>query len=162
MDIQYGKEINDAFAKLKIAKVIKYDADVSRDLNFSKSAISEFLKGNRDVSESFVNKFNEYYKQYGVQIEDSSRNVVANFRETKATYEQNGYSPTTPKLNPDQTNSMLMANSSVGYATLELVCRALSKLEDRPLDEIRAEANRLTHDKMSTFELLLKEMISLP
>jgi hypothetical protein len=55
-----------------------------------------------------------------------------------------------------------MATSSVAYASLEMICRAVAILEDRPLDEIRKEANQLTHDKMSTFEILLKEMISLP
>jgi len=132
---------------------------MGRDLEVNRTALYSLFKSEKFKEKTYL-KVMEVYPDFEEFTQSLQRN---NFNTIKSTYESKGYNKMLPPTNtPAQTDSLIMASSSVAYASLEMICRAVAILEDRPLDEVRKEANQLTHDKMSTFEILLKEMISLP
>lgn len=110
----------------------------------------QFSQSNYDLITGLYPDFSEFESRF-------------NFQNAKKENIIKGHSAEDPApLDAGQLAHMILSNSSVSLASYELLCRAVSILEKRPLEKVLEESNQVVHDKMSTFEKLLKEMISLP
>lgn len=131
-------------------------AQLGRDLNKDRSGVYALFR-TRFFTESILSNITNNYPDFS---EFESR---LNFQNAKEENVQKGHSAEVPPpLDAGQLAHMILSNSSVSLASYELLCRAVAILEKKPLEKVLEESNQVVHDKMSTFEKLLKEMISLP
>lgn len=121
---------------------------ISRTIHFA----FERLKNSEDPS----------HTENSSDINSHSEGVKSTFIKNKKAYESAGYSNVIPKLTQDQNNSILMANAASSYASLEMLCRLVAHTEGVPIEEVRKQANQLTHDRMKTLEQVLELLVSFP
>lgn len=100
--------------------------------------------------------FSERLRQIGIDLSSDK------YEAAKSTYINQGFSPSIPAINSDQGNTLLLAINSATYANTELLCEVLAAITKVPIAEVRAKANRLTHEKMRLVEQVLDRLIEVP
>jgi len=151
-----SKILNEYITLLKQRGKIKYNADISRDLEYSKGSLSSYISGKLEPSRSFMEKFKKFYN-----LEHIEPNPANKFQSITTELRQQPHTNSAPVLNADQESVLLMAINSSTYTNTELLCRALAILENRPLDDIKKEATELTRERARRVEQVLDQLVVL-
>lgn len=126
-------------------------------LGISPQLLGQYESEKRHPKTQFYLKFKEVF---GINLMET--NVSERFDSAKQKYIEQGYSPSLPAINTDQGNTLLLAINSATYANTELLCEVLAAVTKVPIEEVRAKANRLTHEKMRLVEQVLDKLIEVP
>lgn len=143
-----------AIERLKSLGIIKNDGDISDYIPYKKAIISNYKHG-RPMAESFMDAFNKEFAKHGVIISNSTHTLSV-FNSAKKEYESKGYSP--ESFNTIES-ALSRSTNATSYAILEMICRVVSLMEKRPLEEVRAEGRQLTHEKLTTVEELARALV---
>lgn len=86
MEVAQKELLREQINFLKKKKIIRFDADVAKDLDYTKGAVSEMLSltSNKPVTYAFEQKFKEYY---GKHFENTPVTETSDIRELKAIVE---------------------------------------------------------------------------
>jgi len=104
--------------------------------------------------DKFTPAFKEKLKEIGIEWEPSP--FVNTVNENK----NQGYGRQMP-LNKTQMDVLLTSNTASLYALTEMLSEVLSIVGNRPLPEVREQANRLTKWKVQALEKILEDILNL-
>ena len=150
-------DFNTALLALKQKRVIKFDSDVARQLDVAKSAISEYTKGFRSPSASFIQKFNAKYSAYGVTLDHDAK---TKFENEKLVYEQKGYNPNPPELNNAGQTVLAKISAANSYAILDLLAELVSEVKKVPIEGVKKRSETKARESLRSIEDSLLSLIS--
>ncbi len=137
---------------------LKTQAEMSDILGISERMYSYYEQGKYYGTAKKVSQYLQKLADYESQLSESTMR----FQESKSQYQSAGYLKNNPVLSSAQQSSVMLATSASTYAALELLCRVVAKVEDAPLEDVRKEANQLTHERLKSIEDVLSLLVSLP